>query len=196
MSNASTMGVYNTKKKGSSLGVTSGRGGGGFRTGGGEGGPIGAEMSYWWVSCGHLDDNTAEGPDVGGPPVTLAHVLREHLHKKRKTVFEDNKLLRNHIRLWIQIWEAQNFPEPEHWIWNTRKLIKNVAKILIKSEKCNNFMSELNVVEPDLLVRGTDPDPSIINKNSKKNPDSYSFVTSLWLFYYRKMMYCKCTFKK
>ncbi len=33
------------------------------------------------------------------------------------------------------------------------------------------------------LVRGTDPDQA---KNSKKNPYSYYFVTSSWLFYLRK----------
>jgi hypothetical protein len=34
---------------------------------------------------------------------------------------------------------------------------------------------------PDPLVRVTDPDPSIINQKSKKNLDSYSFVTFLFL---------------
>jgi hypothetical protein len=33
--------------------------------------------------------------------------------------------------------------------------------------------------DPDPLVRGTDPDPSIIKQNSKKNLDSYYFVTVL-----------------
>jgi hypothetical protein len=34
--------------------------------------------------------------------------------------------------------------------------------------------------DPDLLVRGTDPDPdpSIIKQKSEKNLDSYCFVTS------------------
>ncbi len=32
---------------------------------------------------------------------------------------------------------------------------------------------------PDPLVRYMDPDPSIISKNSKKNIDSYCFVTSV-----------------
>jgi hypothetical protein len=38
--------------------------------------------------------------------------------------------------------------------------------------------------DSDLLVRGMDPDPdpSIIKKNSKKNLDSYCFVTSFGLF--------------
>jgi hypothetical protein len=31
---------------------------------------------------------------------------------------------------------------------------------------------------PDPLVRGMDPDPSIIQQNIKKNLDSYCFVTS------------------
>jgi hypothetical protein len=35
--------------------------------------------------------------------------------------------------------------------------------------------------DPDPLLRGMDPhsDPSIINQNSKKNLDSYCFMTSL-----------------
>ncbi len=39
----------------------------------------------------------------------------------------------------------------------------------------------LDLLDPDLdpLVRGTDPDPSIIKQNSKKSLDSYGFVTAL-----------------
>jgi hypothetical protein len=39
----------------------------------------------------------------------------------------------------------------------------------------------LGLPGPDLdpLVRGINPDPSIIKKNSKKNLDSYCFVTLL-----------------
>jgi hypothetical protein len=33
----------------------------------------------------------------------------------------------------------------------------------------------LGLPDPDPLVRDTDPDPSIISKNSKKNSDSYCF---------------------
>jgi hypothetical protein len=33
--------------------------------------------------------------------------------------------------------------------------------------------------DPDPLVRGIDPDPCIIKQNSKKNLDSYCFVTFL-----------------
>jgi hypothetical protein len=44
--------------------------------------------------------------------------------------------------------------------------------------------------DPDPEVRGMDPDPaldpSIIKKNSKKNLNSNSFVTSLWLFIFEK----------
>jgi hypothetical protein len=44
----------------------------------------------------------------------------------------------------------------------------------------------LGFPDPDPLIRGTDPDPSIIllssSKNSKKNLDSYCFVTSFGLF--------------
>jgi hypothetical protein len=32
--------------------------------------------------------------------------------------------------------------------------------------------------DPDLLVRGSDPDPSFIKQNSKKDRDFCSFVTS------------------
>jgi hypothetical protein len=38
----------------------------------------------------------------------------------------------------------------------------------------------LGLPDPDRLVRGMDPDPSIIkHEKSKKNLDSYCFVTSL-----------------
>jgi hypothetical protein len=44
----------------------------------------------------------------------------------------------------------------------------------------------LGLPDPDLLVRGIDPDPSTILlsscKNSKKKLDSYCFVTSFGLF--------------
>ncbi len=44
----------------------------------------------------------------------------------------------------------------------------------------------LGLPDPDPLVRGGDPDPSIIlvssSKNNKKNHDSYCFVTSFGLF--------------
>jgi hypothetical protein len=36
------------------------------------------------------------------------------------------------------------------------------------------------LLDPDPLVRGTDPDPSIIKKKSKKNLDSHCFL----LLYY------------
>jgi hypothetical protein len=58
--------------------------------------------------------------------------------------------------------------------------------------------------DPDPLVRGMDPDPDSdpgsgsFNhhaKNSKKNLDSYYFVT-LFDFLSLKMIYSKCTFKK
>jgi hypothetical protein len=35
----------------------------------------------------------------------------------------------------------------------------------------------LGLLDPDPLVRGMDPDPSIIMQNSKKNFDSFYFVT-------------------
>jgi hypothetical protein len=47
--------------------------------------------------------------------------------------------------------------------------------------------------DPDPLVRGTDLDSDPYrgillssSKNSKKNLDSYCFVTSLWLFIFEK----------
>jgi hypothetical protein len=41
---------------------------------------------------------------------------------------------------------------------------------------------------PDLLEKGTDPDPSIIKKNINKKLDSCCFVTFFMTFYLRKMM--------
>ncbi len=46
----------------------------------------------------------------------------------------------------------------------------------------------LGLPAPDPLVRGSDPDPSIIKQNGKKTLDFYCFVTYLWLFYLWKMM--------
>jgi hypothetical protein len=42
----------------------------------------------------------------------------------------------------------------------------------------------LRLPDPDSLVRGVDPapEPTIIKQKSKKNLDSYCFVTSLRLF--------------
>jgi hypothetical protein len=37
-----------------------------------------------------------------------------------------------------------------------------------------------------LLIRGTDPDPSIIKQNSRKNLDYHCFVTFLGLFIFEK----------
>jgi hypothetical protein len=46
----------------------------------------------------------------------------------------------------------------------------------------------LGFPDPDPLVRGVDPDPdpSIIKQNSKKNLDSYCFMTSFCLFIFEK----------
>ncbi len=41
------------------------------------------------------------------------------------------------------------------------------------------FSVSSSIADPDTLVRDTDPDPSNIKQKSKKNIDSYSFVTSL-----------------
>jgi hypothetical protein len=56
----------------------------------------------------------------------------------------------------------------------------------------------LGPLDPDPLVRGMDlapdPNPSITKQNSKKNFDSYCFVTFVLLFIFEKL--CKCIFKK
>jgi hypothetical protein len=44
----------------------------------------------------------------------------------------------------------------------------------------------LGLPDPDPLVKGVDPDPSVIQQNSKKNLDSYCFVTSFGLFILEK----------
>jgi hypothetical protein len=56
----------------------------------------------------------------------------------------------------------------------------------------------LGLVDPDHLVRGTDPDPdpSIIKQNSKKSLDSYCFFTSFLLFIFENDVNVCCTFKK
>jgi hypothetical protein len=43
----------------------------------------------------------------------------------------------------------------------------------------------LGFPDPDPLVRGIDPDP-VSSKNSKKNLDSFCFVTSFGLFIFEK----------
>ena len=43
----------------------------------------------------------------------------------------------------------------------------------------------LDLLDTDPLVRGTDPDPSIIKQNSKKNIDSYFFVTSFYVLSFK-----------
>jgi hypothetical protein len=50
------------------------------------------------------------------------------------------------------------------------------------------------LLDPDPLVRCTDPDPAPSSKNSKKKLYFYCFVTSFWLIIFEKL--CKCTFKK
>jgi hypothetical protein len=62
----------------------------------------------------------------------------------------------------------------------------SVAVFRIRIHRIHMFFG---LPDPDLLVRGMDPDPdpSIIllssSKNSKKNLDSYGFVTSFKTFY-------------
>ncbi len=62
-----------------------------------------------------------------------------------------------------------------YFCWIKRTLwfcIPAVLRILIWISKIGMF---LGLLDPDTLVRGTDPDPSIIKQNSKKNLDSYCF---------------------
>jgi len=57
--------------------------------------------------------------------------------------------------------------------------------------------SDPDVFDPDPLVRDGSPGSGSFYhraKLSKKNLDSYFFVTSLWLFIYEK--WCKCSFRK
>jgi len=44
----------------------------------------------------------------------------------------------------------------------------------------------LGLQDPDLLLRGMDPDSSLGMKNSKKKLNSYCFVTSFGLFIFEK----------
>ncbi len=50
----------------------------------------------------------------------------------------------------------------------------------------NRILIPMFLGHPDPLIWGSDPDSSIIKQNSKKNLDSYCFVTSLWLFIFEK----------
>ncbi len=69
-------------------------------------------------------------------------------------------------------------------------------RIRIRIHRINVFWGLLNPdpsvrgMDPDPLVRGMDPDldPSITKQKSKKNVDSYCFVTSFGLFIF-EMMY-------
>ncbi len=69
------------------------------------------------------------------------------------------------------------------------RIIQSAAVLRIR--RIRMFLGLLDP-DPDPLVRGMDPDPSISPKqNSKKNLDSYCYVTSFWLFIFEKL--CKCT---
>jgi hypothetical protein len=46
----------------------------------------------------------------------------------------------------------------------------------------------LGLPDPDPLVRGMDPDPSIIMQNNKKNHESYYFVTLFDFLSFKKIM--------
>ncbi len=60
-------------------------------------------------------------------------------------------------------------------------------RIRIRIHRIHMFLGLLDP-DPDPSVRGMDPDPapdldpSITKQKSKKNPNSYCFVTSFWLF--------------
>jgi hypothetical protein len=60
----------------------------------------------------------------------------------------------------------------------------------LENSKVSKVIFSVVTSVPDLLVRGIDPDPSIIllssSKNSKKNLDPYCFVTSFGLFIFEK----------
>jgi hypothetical protein len=77
-------------------------------------------------------------------------------------------------------------------------LLVNLYKIHSKKQCSGSGSVFLGIPDSDPLVRGMDPDPdpdpSIINKNSKKNLDSYGFLISFGLFIFEKL--CKYIFKK
>ncbi len=61
-----------------------------------------------------------------------------------------------------------------------QKKSKTTAVLLIR------IRMFLGLLDPNPLVRATDPDPSIIKHKSKQNLDSYYFVTSFLLFIFEK----------
>jgi hypothetical protein len=61
-------------------------------------------------------------------------------------------------------------------------------------KQCSRSGKFLGFPDPDPLVRGTDPDPSVIKQYFKKNLHFYCFVTSYRLFIFEE--WCNCTFKK
>jgi hypothetical protein len=75
--------------------------------------------------------------------------------------------------------EEPDFSDPEDFVDNITDEVSSPLKLIkpllwIRVRKIRMFLGLLN---PDPLVRGTDPDPSFIKKNSKKNLESYCFVT-------------------
>jgi hypothetical protein len=55
--------------------------------------------------------------------------------------------------------------------------------VQIRNFDCMHMFLGLPDPNPDPSVRDTDTDPSIIQQKSKKNIDSYCFVTSFLTFY-------------
>ncbi len=89
---------------------------------------------------------------------------------------------------------------PERWDpvseLDTERLIRirpdsNLPVLRIRIRRIRMFVG---LLDPDPLVRGMDPDPSITKQKSKKNLVSYCFVTFIWPFIFEKWF--KCTFKK
>ncbi len=62
-----------------------------------------------------------------------------------------------------------------HKITSWKRILKNYYQSVLRIR----IPMFLGLQNPDTLVRGTDPDPSITKQNSKKNLDSYCF----WLLY-------------
>ncbi len=58
-----------------------------------------------------------------------------------------------------------------------QRLCLAVLRIRIRIHRIHVFLGLLDP-DPDPLVRGMDPDPSIISKNNKKNLDFCCFETS------------------
>ena len=150
-------------------------------------------MAFYGHSCQRHPFN----PDLPSPNKYQTQLLSSSL-----LVFSLCDLPSQHQGIWRpdycirrdQLWCWTGTPETQGNFSQTFKnnifcLKKSVVRIWIR--RIHMF---LGLPYPDLdpLDRDTDPDPSS-SKNSKKNIDFYCFLTSLWLFIFKK--WCKCTFK-